>query len=195
MYRILLDSSNRLLAVGLGKDGEIINQTMYEAWQRQSETMIPEIDQLLRKHHVKNEEIEAVVVSIGPGSYTGVRIALTIAKVMSLALSIPLYAISSLKILKEETGTSICIMNARSSRSYVGVYHENETLVKDTIWTNLEVLDYIKAHPSYHVCGEVSHLDLSSKPTENILKTMLELSYQEGLVENPLGLTPVYLKD
>ena len=195
MYRILLDSSNRLLAVGLGKDHQLIDQTMYEAWQRQSESMIPEINHLLEKHYVKKEEIEAVVVSIGPGSYTGVRIALTIAKVMSLALSIPIYAISSLKILKEKDAPSICVMNARSSRSYVGVYAGNQTLVKDTIWTNEEVLNYIKDHPSYLVCGDVSHLELETRPYDHILKTMLDLSYEEKPVENTLGLTPVYLKD
>lgn len=195
MYRILLDSSNRLLAVGLGKDHELIDQTIYEAWQRQSESMIPEIHHLLEKHHVNKEDIEAVVVSIGPGSYTGVRIALTIAKVMSLALSIPIYAISSLKILKENEVPSICVMNARSSRSYVGVYKGNQTLVKDTIWTNEEVLNYIKEHPSYLVCGDVTHLELETRPYDHLLKTMLDLSYEEKPVENALGLTPVYLKD
>ena len=44
MYRILLDSSNRDLAVGLAKDNILIDKIRYEAWQRQSETMVDEIN-------------------------------------------------------------------------------------------------------------------------------------------------------
>ncbi len=194
MYRILLDSSNRDLAIGIGKEKVLIDSIQYEAWQRQSEYMIPELNRLLKKHHIDRSEIEGVVVSIGPGSYTGVRIALTIAKVMSLALSCPLYTVSSLQILRKKDNPSVCLMNARSQRSYIGIYQGKQTILRDTIWKNDEVLQFLKEHPQYAVCGDVSYLGLEGEAS-SVLEEMLALSYEKTPIENPLGLTPVYLKD
>ena len=100
MYAILLDSSNTMLAVGIAKNGKILDTVSYEAWQQQSEYMVKELDGLLNKYEVKKEDIKDIMVAIGPGSYTGVRIAITIAKTLALALNIPIYPISSLQILK-----------------------------------------------------------------------------------------------
>lgn len=194
MYRILLESSNRDLAVGLAKDGVILDKICYYAWQRQSETMVNEVDTLLTKYGVSRNDISDVVVSIGPGSYTGVRVALTIAKVISLAISCPIYAVSALAILKNGDSPSICLINARSNRSYVGVYKGKEIIVKDTIWTNEEVLSYIKENPSFVLCGDLSYLGLEGY-TSDTIKEMLSLVDESTLVKDTLGLTPVYLKD
>ena len=83
MLNLLLDSSDKNLAVGFAKDEEILGSIVYEAWQKQSEFMVDEIDKLMSKLAIKKEDIDGVVVSKGPGSYTGVRIALTIAKTIS----------------------------------------------------------------------------------------------------------------
>ncbi len=194
MYRILLDSSNRELAVGLAKDNEIIDQIRYEAWQRQSETMVNEVDNLLTKHNVNRTDIDSVIVSIGPGSYTGVRIALTIAKVISFSLSCPIYKISSLAILKKKSLPSICLINARSNRSYVGVYKGKEVIIKDTIWNNDDVLTYIKQNPDLILCGDLKYLNLEGYNSD-ILSEMLSLIDDTTIVKDTLGLSPVYLKD
>ena len=107
MYTILLDSSDCNLAVGLAKDHQLIDFIQYEAWQRQSELMIVELEKILKRNNVTREDIDSVMCGIGPGSYTGVRISLTIAKVMALALNIPLYLVSSLQILKDGNNPSI----------------------------------------------------------------------------------------
>ena len=85
MFVILLDSSNTSLTVGLANENGVLDSTSYEAWQSQSEHMIPELDTLLNKHNVSYKDISDVVISIGPGSYTGVRIAITIAKTIAVA--------------------------------------------------------------------------------------------------------------
>ena len=191
---LLLDSSNTSLSVGLGKANRLVDFVSYECWQEQSEHMIPEIDSLLKKNNVSRNEIESIVVSIGPGSYTGVRIALTIAKVMALVLSIPIYPVSSLRVLKDDNKPSICLINARSSRSYFGVYLGDKILEKDTIKTNEEVLNYIKEHKDYSICGNAVYLGFENKDT-NICKQMLSLYNSLKKCEEPLGLKPVYLKD
>ena len=194
MYTLLLDSSNTSLAVGLAKDNVLLETIIYEAWQEQSEHMIPEIDKLLTKYQVKNEEILDVMVGIGPGSYTGVRIALTIAKTIAVVLNVPVYPVSSLKILKSGNKPSICVINARSNRSYIGVFEGEKTLVNDQIMTNDEVKQYIAEHPNYVVCGASSYLGIEGY-ISNVLEEMLSLKNSITPMEDSLGLKPVYLKD
>lgn len=194
MIKLLLDSSNTSLSVGLSKDNKLLDFISYECWQAQSEHMIPEIDTLLKKHHLDRNDICGVVVAIGPGSYTGVRIALTIAKVMALCLEIPVYPVSSLRILKNNEKPSICLINARSGRSYFGVYEDKKVIEEDCIKTNEEVLEYIKAHPQYSICGNVKYLGFESFDT-NVCEQMVSLEPVLKENENNLALKPVYMKD
>ena len=194
MIILLLDSSNVYLSVGVMKDDSLLDFTSYESWQTQSENMVPEIDRLLKKHNIARNEINGVVVAIGPGSYTGVRIALTIAKVMALALDIPVYPISSLHILKDGDKPSICLINARSGRSYFGVYQGSKVIVADCIKTNDEVINYINEHPDYSICGDVKYLGYENKNT-NVCQQMVSLFNNLKPCDNHLGLKPIYMKD
>ena len=194
MATLLLDSSNTSLSVGIESKGELLGFISYEAWQAQSEHMIPEIDNLLKKYSLTRKDISGVVTSIGPGSYTGVRISLTIAKVIALCLDVPIYPVSSLRVLKDNDKPSICLINARSGRSYFGVYEKDKVIVSDTIKTNEEVLAYIKEHPSYSICGNVSYLGYENLDT-NICLQMVSLLKSISPFENSLALKPVYLKD
>lgn len=194
MITLLLDSSNTLLVVGLAKDNKVIDKTIYKAWQKQSEFMILEIEKILKRNNVDPKSVGEIVVSKGPGSYTGVRIALTIAKIYGYALNIPVFAVSSLQMLMEKNKPSICLMNARSARSYIGVYNNNEILMNDQVLTNEEVKKYIEEHPEYEVMGEVSYLNLEEKESD-ILNNMLFLRNENSKVENILTLKAIYLKD
>lgn len=194
MAYLLLDSSNTSLSVGFENNGLLMDFTSYEAWQIQSEHMVPEIDKLMKKLGLNRNDIKGIVTSIGPGSYTGVRIALTIAKVTSLACSAPIYPVSSLRVLKDNDKPSICVINARSNRSYFGVYHGNEVIVSDTIKTNDEVKEYISSHPDYSICGDARFLGYENNDT-NICKQMVSLIPYLQKADNDLSVKPVYLKD
>ena len=193
-YYLLLDSSNTSLTVGLCNKDKLIDFTSYEAWQTQSEHMIPEINALLEKHQVNKEDIQGVMVTIGPGSYTGVRIAITISKVIAVALNVPVYPISALQILKKDKKPSICLINARSNRSYVGVYEDDKCLLQDCIMTNDEVMQYITDHPDYVVCGACKYLGIESYQS-NIAEEMFSLVGRVSACEDARALKPVYLKD
>ena len=118
MLTLLLDSSNANLSVGLAKDHDLIDFVHYDAWQRQSELMVNEVKTLLERNRFSHADLDAVISAKGPGSYTGVRIALTIGKVIASALDIPLYIVSSLEAMKDPSKPSVCVSNARSKRSY-----------------------------------------------------------------------------
>ena len=194
MATLLLDSSNTSLSVGFESNGVLLGSTSYEAWQVQSEHMVPEIDKLLTDSKLTRKDITAVVTSIGPGSYTGVRIALTIAKITALACHCPIYPVSSLRVLKSGDLPSICVINARSNRSYFGVYQGEKILVNDTIKTNDEVKEYISSHPDYQICGDARYLGYEKVDT-NICLQMISLLKHLTPAENDLSVKPVYLKD
>ena len=83
--------------------------------------MVTEVDNILKRNGIDKEELDSVVVGVGPGSYTGVRIGVTIAKTIAYALKIKLIAKSSLSLLKHREFPTICVFNARSGRSYFGL--------------------------------------------------------------------------
>ncbi len=194
MIALLLDSSNKNLSVGISKDGKVLAAIEYEAWQQQSELMVPEIKKALEANNLSIDDLKAIVVAIGPGSYTGVRIAVTIAKIMGFLLDIKVYKVSSLYVLKHTTNPTICLINARSNRSYIGVYHGENILIKDTIMTNDEVDSYIAEHQEFVIAGDTSYLNIKSINTNRFIN-MIEAIKEDHIVGDLLALKPVYLKD
>ena len=192
MYQLLLDSSNKYLSVGLAKDGKVVDKISYEAWQRQSEMMVSEVGNILKRNNVENKDLDGVVVGIGPGSYTGVRIGVTIAKTIAYALKIKAYAKSSLSLLKHQEFPTICVFNARSGRSYFGVYEGKKVIEKDTVLENDKVLDYIKSHPNYLIHGDTYQLGLESGKFD-IIDNLADFDKNEEI--DVFRLNPVYLKD
>lgn len=193
MVSILLDSSNTDLYVGLLDEETILDSTFYECWQMQSEYMIVELDKLLCKHGLSRESIKDIIVSIGPGSYTGVRIAITIAKIIGVAIKCKVYPVSSLRILGKYDEHSVCVINARNGRSFFGVYYKDKVEVEDCIKTNEEVLQFLEDNPTYLLCGDTKYLEkhgFKENPSKQIL--LLKKSLKDV---NPLSLKPVYMKD
>ena len=194
MFTILLDSSNTSLTVGLAKDNQMLESVSYEAWQSQSEHMVPELNNLLEKYNASRDEIKEVVVAIGPGSYTGVRIAITIAKTIAAVIDCKVYTISSLRCQKDRKNPSICVINARSGRSYVGVFEDEKIIMDDCIMTNDKVLEYIKEHPDYVVCGNTKYLGIDGQEPD-IARELLSLKSVVKPISDPLAIKPVYMKD
>ena len=194
MYQLLLDSANKLLLVGLAKDNKVIDVISYLAWQRQSEMMVPEIENIMKRNNVKKEDIDAISVGIGPGSYTGVRIAITIAKTMGYALKFKVYGVSSLSLFKDVKEPTICILNARSGRSYFGVYQGDKVLENDQVMDNEKVKEYIFEHKDYLISGETEHLGIT--PHEfDLARELCNAMDEKHLVKNVFKLDPTYLKD
>ena len=194
MISVLIDTSNRNLSVALAKDGKLLASTEYDAWQKQSELLVAELDNLCKKNNINPKEIGEVIAAKGPGSYTGVRIAISVAKVLSFALNIPLYLVSSLYDMKDGDKPSICLMNARSKRSYIGVYEGEKVLIADTIWENEAVMKFVSEHPDYSLMGDVSYLGLEGKKS-NLFENLLLSNQEKYRVSNVLEAKPVYLKN
>lgn len=195
MYSLLLDSSNTKLAVGIAKDDILLDKIYYDAWQRQSEFMIQEINNILNRNKILPSQINEIIVTDGPGSYTGVRISLTIAKVVGvLNENLKIYLLSSLEILKDKNNLSICLMNARSNRSYVGIYKDNEVILNDCVLENQNIEKLIDKYTNISICGETEYLGLKSCKYD-IFNNMLDIKKHKDPVKDVLKIKAVYLKD
>ena len=193
MIDILIDSSASYLTVGICDENHVIDSISYEAWQAQSEHMIPELEKLFLKHGFTKEDIHGVIFSNGPGSYTGIRISLTIAKILAAALNVKVYPVSSLRVLKCKNKPSICLINARSDRSYFGVYEGNKIIENDCIIENKDLLEYISSHKDFVLCGDLKYLNLDGYKS-NIAEEMFSLKDVLIADKNPLLIKPTYMK-
>ena len=192
--QLLIDTSAKYLAVGLSKDGNIVASTQFEAWQKQSELTISEIERLFKMTKINPKEVTRVIVSNGPGSYTGIRIGLTIAKVFATTRKIPLCLVSSLNMLCGSKGKKISLIDARSKRAYVGIYEDGKAITDDKVLTLEEIKNLISEYPDFEIVGD-SHLLGIDKREIDLIKNLENLSNIVKDIENPHFAVPIYLKD
>lgn len=95
---LALDTSTDHAAIGL-TDGEMFTELRWPAGRAQTTSLLPEIDHLLRMVGAKVDDVGAAAVAIGPGTFTGLRVGLSIAKGLSLAKGIPVVSIKTLAII------------------------------------------------------------------------------------------------
>ena len=87
---LAIDTSNKTLSVAIVKDeGTIVEQTVPDTLQH-SVKLMPAIQEVLQESQVSMQELTGVIVAKGPGSYTGLRIGVTVAKTLAKTLRIPL---------------------------------------------------------------------------------------------------------
>ena len=127
-----IDTALDTASVCLAKDNTILQQSINENQKDHAGWLHAAIAELLQNAGYIPKDLEAVAVSIGPGSYTGLRVGLASAKGLCYALNIPLIAISTLKLIafavqkEAESGDLICPMiDARRMEVFTALYdHE-----------------------------------------------------------------------
>lgn len=130
MLRLALETSTRLGSVALGEDDRLIGETCLSVRATHSETLMPEVRHLLERAGREAREIDAVVVGAGPGSFTGVRIAASLARGLCAATGASLSAYSSLHALAAGTGLArrVCaLFDAGRGRVYAAGWEEVES--------------------------------------------------------------------
>ncbi len=189
MLTLCIDTSYKYLSCALIEDRRLIAGYDSECFKRQSEEVFLAIDSLFKKTGKRPLDIDSVALAIGPGSYTGVRIGLTIAKVITTAQDIDLYTISTLRLYANNQKNTMVMLNARGGRAYLGVYDGEKTIVSDCI-EEVEKIDV----KEYEVIGDgslVGKEDRMPPVSECFLNTFDSLQK----VDDKDHLTPVYLKE
>lgn len=129
MISLLLDTSNQALSVAVNRDGKMIAEINTNYKKTHSETLVDNIQKVLSIADIKKNHIDRIIVAKGPGSYTGVRIGITVAKMLAKQLNIPIYSVSSLFVLAVSnhiTGNGVPLIDARRGHVYGAVYNIQE---------------------------------------------------------------------
>ena len=187
-----MDTSYKYLNIVLMEDDEVVDSVHMECFKQQSEWMIPKLKELMDKHGWASEDIQAMVITEGPGSYTGIRIAMTVAKVFCSSMHIPLYTLSTMQLYAGNQEHTVVLMDARGKRAYVGKYHYGVAEMEDCVLPVSELASVCEE--GYHLVGDLSLIG-QEDTFENVAKNFVELKPQWKLVEQVNLLVPKYLKD
>lgn len=193
-YQLILDTSSKYLVVAVADNEKVLKSIQYPAWQRQSEVAMTEINNIFEALNIKAKDIDTIIVSKGPGSYTGIRIALTIAKTLAMVLGCEIITLSSLEMFVKPVGKYVSILDARSKRAYVGRYENGLPTYEDCVLTIDELKEWISNNPDYQVVGEVKVLGLEEVEVD-LAKHMFEMSKNKESVKDVDALVPTYLKE
>lgn len=146
MIYLGIDTSNSPLAIALAKDDTIIIEETANLKINHSLTAMPAIEEMMARAKIKPAELTHIAVAEGPGSYTGVRIGLTIAKTLAWSLKIPLHMVSSLKVLAANgqffEGVICPLMDARRGTAFMGAY-DGESLQSVIADQHSEVREFL----------------------------------------------------
>jgi tRNA threonylcarbamoyladenosine biosynthesis protein TsaB len=138
-YILNIDTSETIASVCLSHNDDIHTPVFNKNRNDQASWLHPAIQQLLHQHKLKPVDLNAIAVSIGPGSYTGLRVSLSAAKGLCYALQIPLIAVNTLSMIacavQSEASDLICPMiDARRMEVFTALY-------------NRELMEIEKANP------------------------------------------------
>ena len=191
MKTLCMDTAHKDLIVTLLDGDMVVAHYQENAWKRQSERMIPVIDELMKNVGWQPQELQQIVITKGPGSYTGVRIAMTIAKILATRLHIPVYTLSTLQLYAGR-GHCYVVLDARGKRVYCALYENGKALVPDTIMT---IEDFLSTRDeTVSIIGDGSVLELVDNYPE-FKNSFLDLKDYWLEVKEPHLLSPEYLKD
>lgn len=126
MKVLAIDTSNYVMGIALVDGSDVVGELITNLKKNHSVRVMPAIHQLLQECDIKPSDLEKIVVAHGPGSYTGVRIGVTIAKTLAWTLKIPMVGVSSLEVLAANghffQGNLSPIFDARRGQVYTGLY-------------------------------------------------------------------------
>lgn len=181
MITLCLDTSYRHLAIALLKENTIIDCYEEICERKQSEHIFPILINLLQKNQISPENIDEMVITKGPGSYTGIRIAMTIAKIFGSLQNKKIYTVSTLQLYK---AYDVSIIDAKGGKLFVG--HENDEC--------LLIEDVKKLCKGKKVTGDTAIIDYP-EVMFSICDQFLNKKSEWKLVEDIDALVPNYLKE
>ena len=131
MTILAMDTATMVSSVAVAAEERVLAEVTAETRFTHSETLVANIEEVLRLADVNREELSAVAVSLGPGSFTGLRIGLAAAKAIAYALSIPLVGVPTLEVLAAafpSPGAIVApLIDAQKGNGYFALYRFTET--------------------------------------------------------------------
>lgn len=101
MLTLAIDTATKVCSVALCRDGEVMAEYSVSMGNTHSEGLLPQLEQLLKRTNTKKQDIDLIAVSMGPGSFTGLRIGLATAEAMAYSWQCYLHGVDTLKALAQ----------------------------------------------------------------------------------------------
>ena len=195
MISLLIDTSTNYVVIGLLNETKIIDQKIVYNDKNLSTNFVPMVEELLTKNNKKPIDIDTIFVAIGPGSFTGIRVGVTFAKVMAWSLNIRVIPFSSLELIASSSSENVIVPLIDARRGYVfgGIYDQNLNCIMDDKYVSLdELLGRIKIYNNPTFISTDSFNFTTILPNVDISKVVSKHLNDEGV--NPHNLNPNYLK-
>lgn len=211
---LCLETATTNCSVGIAKDGELLilkedNSKNYS----HAEKLHVFIDEVLKEMKIKANDLDAIAISKGPGSYTGLRIGVSAAKGLCYSMDIPLISVPTLDLLaiqlKDEEGVFVSMLDARRMEVYSAIYDSQINQIRDTQAQVLdessfkEYLDKSRVHfigngvaKFEDICKHPNAIFHTQKyPSAREMAEIVENKYQKSDIEDVAYFEPYYLKD
>ena len=177
MKVLAFDTSSKALSLAILEDKQLLAETTINIKKNHSITLMPAIDFLMTCLDLTPKDLDRIVVAEGPGSYTGLRIAVATAKTLAHTLNIELVGMSSLLALvpSQQEGLVVPLMDARRNNVYAGFYENAHPVLPEAHLSFAEVLEQVKDAEQVTFVGEVGAF------AEQIQERLPQANYQETL--------------
>ena len=189
MLTLCIDTAYKYLTCVLIENDRIISSYFEECFKHQSEEVFVALDRIFKEAGKSRDDIDSICISEGPGSYTGVRIAMTIAKTIGEVKPCDVYTISTLRLYAACRENIMVLMDARAGRAYYGIYNGDEVIAEDDA-KPLNEIDSV----GYTIVGDGKLIDLNDD-FGNIPEAFLKTRHLWKKASNIAYLTPKYLKE
>ncbi|PKK96350.1 MAG: tRNA (adenosine(37)-N6)-threonylcarbamoyltransferase complex dimerization subunit type 1 TsaB, partial [Tenericutes bacterium HGW-Tenericutes-3] len=129
MKRLFFDVSSSIMYVGYSRDDILLDFSIRIASRDHAKYLVDRIDQVLRRNRLKLEDLDEIIIGIGPGSYTGLRIAVMVGKMLAYTKNVKLKTISSLYFMTSGyEGRVAALMDARRGYVFSAIYENGKVI-------------------------------------------------------------------
>lgn len=198
MRILYIDTSSSYLYTAISENERLLCEIKKEFGHSLSEEALPEIVSMFENNNLTANDIDKIIVVDGPGSFTGIRIGITIAKVYAWSLNIPITTITSLEAMALSSKTDkirVPMIDARRQYVFSAIYDtENRQILKpqhikiDDLKQELEKVEYYIVITN----DELEQFENKEKYNPDIMKIINFYKDKEPI--NPHAVNPDYLK-
>lgn len=197
MITLFIDTSSSDVSIAILKENTLISSITKTIPNQHSVYTVSFIDQVIRQAQLTPKDIQRIMVVTGPGSFTGVRIGVTIAKVYAYLNHIDIIEVSSLKMRALSRIHQYCLslIDAHHNNYYLGLYNEqNEEVIPEQFASKEKVLEIIKKYQPTLISDEEITLEGNTIPKQTLDLETICSYYQSKSASNPHLVVPNYLK-
>lgn len=196
MISLLIDTCTKNVCIALFKDKSLLDKVVHSNQIDLSSNFMILVNDILSKNNIKIEDVNKFFVAIGPGSFTGIRIGVTCAKVMAWALKKGVIPFSSLELLAavdSSTDYIVPLIDARRGYVFAGIYDNRLNCIMNDTYIKLDDLVEKMETDKSTAYISLDNFDLETNLPEYIVNKVLEKHYDDVPI-NPHSLNPNYLK-